>query len=108
MLQWLNCVSACCGEGRQSSDCLRVEVAEEITCRELVEEIVQECGWCGAWGLVERWNNCGIAILRETVFTPSTWCAERRVGDGERVAGDGERVGAGELLQSVPQTQGRL
>ena len=47
-------------KGRLAPGALCVEVAERVTCGELVDLLVDE-GWGrkGAWRLVERWNGCG-------------------------------------------------
>lgn len=47
--------------GRPSPDCLRVAVSQAITCREFVEQLVEECKWQrnGEWRVVERWHGCG-------------------------------------------------
>ena len=81
--------------GKPSSSQLYVEVAdEEVTCRELVTGLLKDGalehpGKRGAWHLVERWNGCGKSS-REAVETTErsfirSLCAERRMGDEERV-----------------------
>ena len=51
----------CCWKGTLSS-CIEVQVGEEVTCRELVNQLITEGELeekQGAWHLVERWNGCG-------------------------------------------------
>lgn len=49
-------------KGKLSPSSLCVELDEEVTCRELVDQLTDpDEGWGrkGAWHLVERWNGCG-------------------------------------------------
>ena len=89
--------------------CLSVEIEEEVTCGELLDELADVEGagldWSGAergaWHLVERWNGCG----KQSVFSASQppFLSTRRAQAGRRRACCGGRYAVERWWEGVAQ-----
>ena len=98
--------------GRVACGCLRVEVEEEVTCRELIDQLTEEDGGLsrgeerGAWHLVERWNGCGEpAPVGTAISRGRQWLSTRRAEAGGRrqSRGGSETVGKSGTGEGVAQ-----